>query len=164
MAPSSPPNTQPNSQTTTPRPRSSRKRPHSARCARRNVAKLVRSSNSPLAKADLRSILANPLAWTILDPQSRDEILALFPDENTSSEPGTANARPNFPTLMSDDSFRYHCAAYTSNLSLGRHDHGWLTEAWIAHERRKAGDFDDYLRNKFVDEWLLDGTATVATS
>ncbi|PHH75295.1 hypothetical protein CDD80_2481 [Ophiocordyceps camponoti-rufipedis] len=163
MAPTPPPNTQSNSRTTTPRPRSSRQRPPSARCARRNVAKLVRSSTSPLAKADIRAILSNPLAWTILDPQSRGEILALFPDEKHILNPGTANASPNFPTLMSDDSFRYNCANYTTNLSLGRHDQEWLTSAWIAHDRRKAGEFDDYLRNKFVAEWLLDGTATVAT-
>ncbi|PFH55739.1 hypothetical protein XA68_17696 [Ophiocordyceps unilateralis] len=142
----------------TPRTRPSRQRTAPTRRGRRNVARLIRSPKSPLAQADLRAILANPLAWTALDASSRAEILALFPDDKHILEANTTEARPAFQSLMSDDSFRYHCATYTANLALGRHDEEWLSDAWAAHERRKAGDFDEYLSNKFVEEWMLDGS------
>lgn len=54
---------------------------------------------------------------------------------------------------MNDDSFRQDCADYTENIKQGRHDPEWLASAWSAHERRKMGDFDEYLENKFNDEW-----------
>lgn len=54
---------------------------------------------------------------------------------------------------MNDDSFRYDCAAYTESLVQGRHDPDWLAQAWAAHERRKAGDFKDFLRTKLERDW-----------
>jgi len=38
-------------------------------------------------------------------------------------------------------------------LAQGRHDPQWLRDAWRAHERRKAGDFDDFLISKFEEDW-----------
>jgi hypothetical protein len=54
---------------------------------------------------------------------------------------------------MNDDSFRSDCAEYTENISQGKHDSEWLSSAWVAHERRKLGDFDEYLLNKFEEDW-----------
>lgn len=101
------------------------------------------------------------MAWTSLDAQDREEILALCPDprhilteeDQKGEEGGPATPRPNIKSLMNDDSFRYDCAAYTENLVLGRHDPDWLAQAWAAHERRKAGDFDEFLRHKFERDW-----------
>jgi hypothetical protein len=56
-------------------------------------------------------------------------------------------------SLMNDDNFRHDCARYTEHISEGRHDPEWLVEAWAAHERRRVGDFDDYLAQKFEEDW-----------
>lgn len=68
----------------------------------------------------------------------------------------TDEARPNFETLMNDDSFRYDCAAYVDNLARGRHDPQWLRDAWCAHESRKRGEFDWFLGDKFEEDWGVD--------
>ncbi|PNY25428.1 Uncharacterized protein TCAP_04631 [Tolypocladium capitatum] len=121
--------------------------------SKRDVERLLTSPKSPLATADLRQILSNPLAWSVLERQEKDEILALFPDKQHIIDADTAESRPDFTRLMSDDSFRNDCAAYTENLEAGRYDKEWLDEAWAAHDRRKAGDFDGHLDAKFEDEW-----------
>ncbi|KAJ3527360.1 hypothetical protein NM208_g10741 [Fusarium decemcellulare] len=117
---------------------------------------ILTDPKSPLATADLRSILSNPMAWDVLDQDERAEILALFPDDQHIQGSTAEDRRPNFASLMNDDSFRYDCAAYTDNIAQGRHDPDWLASAWAAHERRKAGDFDEYLDNKFRDEWEVE--------
>ncbi|KAJ6790044.1 hypothetical protein PWT90_05271 [Aphanocladium album] len=118
-----------------------------------DAERLLTDPKSPLAKANLRTILSNPLAWSSLDAEEQKEILSLFPDPRhiLTEEDGTS--RPNMESLMNDDSFRYDCAAYTENLVQGRHDPDWLAQAWAAHERHKAGDFKDFLRNKFESDW-----------
>jgi hypothetical protein len=93
------------------------------------------------------------LTWTALDQEEKKEILSLFPDKGHILDAGTEDARPNFASLMNDDSFRYDCAAYTDNIAQGRHDPEWLASAWSAHERRKAGDFDKYLIDKLEEDW-----------
>ncbi|KAF4334497.1 hypothetical protein FBEOM_11676 [Fusarium beomiforme] len=121
--------------------------------SRWNADNLLTDPKSPLASADLRSILSNPMAWDILDKEEKTEILALFPDSQHILSAGTEDACPDFASLMNDDSFRYDCAAYTENIAQGRHDPEWLVHAWAAHERRKMGDFDEFLDNRFKDEW-----------
>ncbi|KAF5684094.1 hypothetical protein FCIRC_4092 [Fusarium circinatum] len=118
-----------------------------------NADNILTDPKSPLASADLRSILSNPMTWDILDKEEKAEILALFPDSQHILNPGTEDACPDFASLMNDDSFRYDCAAYTENIAQGRHDPEWLAHAWAAHERRKMGDFDAFLDNRFRDEW-----------
>ncbi|KAL7945499.1 Asx homology domain-containing protein [Trichoderma barbatum] len=114
---------------------------------------ILKDPKSPLATANLRSILCNPLTWAALDQDEKAEILALFPDKGHILDSGTEDARPNFGSLMNDDSFRYDCAVYTENIAQGRHDPEWLASAWSAHERRKAGEFDKYLGDKLEEEW-----------
>jgi hypothetical protein len=89
----------------------------------------------------------------VLNDEDKAEILALFPDRNHILDADTPNARPNISSLMNDDNFRYDCARYTENLSLGRHDPEWLEEAYDAHEMRKAGEYDDYLAQSFEESW-----------
>ncbi|KAJ4255381.1 hypothetical protein NW762_009376 [Fusarium torreyae] len=142
--------------TTTPKKNEGRKRVVVRKAARRskwNADNILTDPKSPLASADLRSILSNPMAWDILEKEEKADILALFPDSQHILNPGTEDACPDFASLMNDDSFRYDCAAYTENIAQGRHDPEWLAQAWAAHERRKIGDFDEYLNNKFKDEW-----------
>ncbi|KAF4984236.1 hypothetical protein FZEAL_524 [Fusarium zealandicum] len=142
--------------TTTPRTKNVKKRVVVRRAARKSkwdADNILADPKSPLASADLRSILSNPMAWDILDLEEKQEILALFPDTQHILSSDTDDARPDFSSLMNDDSFRYDCAAYTDNIAQGRHDPDWLASAWGAHERRKGGDFDEYLDNKFRDEW-----------
>ncbi|XWX00169.1 hypothetical protein V2A60_008189 [Cordyceps javanica] len=118
-----------------------------------DAERLLTDPKSPLAKANLRTILSYPMAWSSLDEADHAEILALFPDQShiRTAEDGTA--QPDMASLMNDDSFRYDCAAYTQNLAQGRHDPEWLAQAWAAHERRKAGDFKEFLRTKFETDW-----------
>ncbi|KAM0561921.1 hypothetical protein ACHAPJ_003092 [Fusarium lateritium] len=142
--------------TTTPKKIKGRKRVVVRKAARRskwNADNILTDPKSPLASADLRSILSNPMAWDMLEKEEKAEILTLFPDSQHILNPGTEDACPDFASLMNDDSFRYDCAAYTENIAQGRHDPEWLAQAWAAHERRRIGDFDEYLNNKFKDEW-----------
>ncbi|KAL7925590.1 Asx homology domain-containing protein [Trichoderma austrokoningii] len=138
-------------------PRRQKKKPAVAKKAAKktkwDAERLLKDPRSPLATANLRSILCNPLTWTALDQDDKTEILSLFPDKDHILDAGTEDARPDFASLMNDDSFRYDCAAYTDNIAQGRHDPEWLASAWSAHERRKAGDFDKYLIDKLEEEW-----------
>lgn len=93
------------------------------------------------------------MAWASLDDADKDEVLALFPDQRHIFTENDGTARPDMESLLNDDSFRHDCAAYTESLVQGRHDPDWLSQAWAAHERRKAGDFDEYLRDKFEHDW-----------
>ncbi|KAM0523318.1 hypothetical protein ACHAPE_001813 [Trichoderma viride] len=138
-------------------PQRQKKKPAAARRAAKktkwDAESILKDPKSPLATANLRSILCNPLTWTALDQDEKTEILSLFPDKGHIQDAGTEDARPNFASLMNDDSFRYDCAAYTDNIAQGRHDPEWLASAWSAHERRRAGDFDKYLINKLEEDW-----------
>ncbi|KAI8291199.1 histone acetylation protein 2 [Colletotrichum sp. SAR11_57] len=115
--------------------------------------KLLTDTRSPLASADLRTILCQPAAWDILTPAERAEIIALFPAGTRILDEGTENARPDLDALRNDNNFRHDCATYTDNIAQGKHDPEWLEQAWAARERRRMGDFDDYLVQKFEDEW-----------
>lgn len=77
----------------------------------------------------------------------------MFPDETHILDPGTENARPNTESLRNDDNFRHDCARYTENIAQGKHDEEWLHQAWVAHEKHKRGDFDDFLRKSFESDW-----------
>lgn len=55
--------------------------------------------------------------------------------------------------LRSDDSFRHDCARYTESVENEQFDVDWLREAWIAHEKRKRGDFREYLVEKMERDW-----------
>ncbi|KJZ71858.1 hypothetical protein HIM_08703 [Hirsutella minnesotensis 3608] len=125
-----------------------------ARKTRMSPDKLLTSLRSPLAKADLKAIFSKPLTWTALAVNEQAEILSLFPDSRHIIKGGVDFLdMPDLDALMNDKGFRDDCAAYKSNLADGRHDAGWLAEAWAAHEMRKAGQYDAYLRAKFEDDW-----------
>ena len=96
------------------------------------------------------------MAWDSLDADDKAEILALFPDQSQILSPGTETARPDVSALRNDDTFRHDCATYTENVAQGRFDPEWLECAWTAHERRKMGDFDEHLNNKFEEDWQVD--------
>jgi hypothetical protein len=55
--------------------------------------------------------------------------------------------------LRNDDNFRHDCARYCENIELGQHDEDWLSQAWTAHEKHKRGDYDEFLRQQFEEEW-----------
>ncbi|KXH61243.1 hypothetical protein CSAL01_02382 [Colletotrichum salicis] len=115
--------------------------------------KLLTDPNSPLASANLRAMLCQPAAWDILTKEERAEIVNLFPAGTRILDAGTDDARPDFDALRNDNNFRHDCATYADNISLGKHDPEWLEQAWGARERRRAGDFDDHVTQKFEDEW-----------
>ncbi|OLN84965.1 hypothetical protein CCHL11_04017 [Colletotrichum chlorophyti] len=138
------------------------KRPSKRKIVAKSVAKktpkwtaekLLTDSKSPLASADLRKILCQPAAWEVLSPDERAEIMALLPAGTRIIGSGTDDTHPDFDALRNDDNFRHDCATYTDNITQGKHDPEWLDQAWAAHQRRKAGDFDAYLAQKFEDEW-----------
>ncbi|KAK1984053.1 Asx homology domain-containing protein [Colletotrichum cereale] len=115
--------------------------------------KLLTDPKSPLASADLRTILCQPAAWDILSREERAEIITLFPAGTRILDPGTDNARPDLDALRNDNNFRHDCATYADNIAMGKHDPEWLEQAFAARERRRARDFDSYLKQKFEDEW-----------
>ena len=132
---------------------------------------VLTDSKSPLATADLRvrtstphykpeftkivsqAILLLPEAWEVLTQVEKLEVLAKFPDETHILDAGTPNARPNLVSLRNDDNFRHDCARYCENLEAGRHDEKWLGQAWVAHEQHERGEFDEFLREQFEEEW-----------
>ncbi|TDZ73148.1 hypothetical protein CTRI78_v001437 [Colletotrichum trifolii] len=114
---------------------------------------LLTDPKSPLANTDLRTLLCKQSSWDSLTKPQRDEILALFPPGTRILDAGTENARPDFDVLLNDDNFRHDCATYSDNISQGKHDPEWLEQAWAARERRRMGDFDDFIAQKFEEEW-----------
>ncbi|KAI6377566.1 hypothetical protein MCOR25_002548 [Pyricularia grisea] len=112
------------------------------------------SPNSPLVKKniDLRAMLCNPLAWDGLSPAQQQSLIPLFPPGFVLDE-GTPQARPNTQAMLNSDDFRHDCAQYLTNIRLGRHEPEWILQAQEAHLKRKNGDFDDFLRKKFRDDW-----------
>ncbi|KAF3771038.1 hypothetical protein M406DRAFT_224165, partial [Cryphonectria parasitica EP155] len=114
---------------------------------------VTQNTKSPLVDVDLRSLLLQPAAWDCLTGEDKKEILALFPDETHILHAGTPDARPNFESLRNDNSFRHDAEEYTSNLAKGMHDPTWLKDAWTAHHRRAAGDFDTFYIRKVEIEW-----------
>ncbi|KAK0635289.1 Asx homology domain-containing protein [Bombardia bombarda] len=117
---------------------------------------VITDKKSPLVDVDLRKLLLLPQAWDILTPAEKMDILARFPDDTHILDAGTTNARPNVLSLRNDDSFRNDCSRYCENIGHGRHDDAWLQEAWVAHEKHRRGDFNDYLDQKFEDDWNVD--------
>lgn len=66
---------------------------------------------------------------------------------------GTDDPRPDLVSLLNDNNFRHDCARYAEGISNGWHDEQWLWEAWEAHERRAAGEFDGMLERAFEEDW-----------
>lgn len=85
--------------------------------------------------------------------EDKREILGLFPDDTHILGAGTPDARPNLESLKNDDNFRHDAEQYLSNLGKGMHDLTWLKDAWTAHHRRAAGDFDAYYIRKLEIDW-----------
>ncbi|KAK3685027.1 Asx homology domain-containing protein [Podospora appendiculata] len=111
------------------------------------------STKSPLAHANLREILLLPEAWDILTPEEKADVLSKFPDDTHILNAGTPEACPNRESLRNDDNFRHDCARYRENIEQGRHDHEWLEQAWVAHQKHVRGDFDKHLQKKFEEDW-----------
>jgi hypothetical protein len=82
-------------------------------------------------------------------------VLAKFPDDTHILDAGTESARPNLTSLSNDNNFRHDCARYCENIAAGKHDPQWLQEAWIAHHKRKRGDFNQFMVQKFRRDWGL---------
>ncbi|TLD23827.1 hypothetical protein PspLS_06682 [Pyricularia sp. CBS 133598] len=112
------------------------------------------SPNSPLVKKniDLRAMLCNPLAWDGLSPAQQQSLIPLFPPGFVLDK-DTPQARPNTQAMLNSDDFRHDCAQYLTNIRLGRHEPEWILQAQEAHLKRQNGDFDDFLRKKFRDDW-----------
>ncbi|KHE80219.1 hypothetical protein GE21DRAFT_7949 [Neurospora crassa] len=139
---------------TTKRPRHAGDAPKKTNLDRKWEAPFVYTDEkSPLTNADLRAILLLPRAWDVLTPDERKDILAKFPDDSHILDPGTEIARPDLVSLRNNDHFRYDCARYLENIERGRHDEQWLQEAWVAHEKHKRGDYDDFLIKEFENDW-----------
>lgn len=101
----------------------------------------------------LQSLLLQPAAWDCLTAEDKAEIIALFPDQKHILDANTPNARPNLESLKNDDNFRHDAEQYVTNLAKGMHDPVWLKDAWTAHHRRAAGDFDAFYIRKLEVDW-----------
>lgn len=106
-----------------------------------------------VTNAVTQAILLLPGAWDVLTEEEKHFVLSKFPDETHILDAGTPAARPNLASLRNDDNFRHDCATYCGNIKLGRHDEEWLHQAWTAHEKRKRGDYDEFLRIKLEEDW-----------
>ncbi|UNI18639.1 hypothetical protein JDV02_004894 [Purpureocillium takamizusanense] len=126
------------------------------------ITKLLTHPKSVLATADLYKIFTNPTARDVLTDEEWAEITALFPPAAhpvkeqagaTSKAEESGMTQLTVAALTSDMGFRHACATYTENLAEGKHEAGWLEDAWTAHAQRKAGAFDAHLAAKFEDDW-----------
>ncbi|OIW29582.1 hypothetical protein CONLIGDRAFT_575341 [Coniochaeta ligniaria NRRL 30616] len=141
------------------------------------VPSVFTDTKSPLATAPIRAILLHPQAWDVLSPGDQAELRAMLSHDRpaslssspsppgsssgskggggrkSNSPPAAAESRPNLDYLRSDDSFRFDCARYGENIEEGRHDPEWLADSWVAHERRRRGDFREFLAGKLERDW-----------
>ncbi|KAL8338025.1 hypothetical protein RB598_006756 [Gaeumannomyces tritici] len=122
--------------------------------ARWEAPSVYTNPRSPLAdgKVDLRAMLCHPSAWDGLSAAQRARLLAVMPARFVKD----GGARPDALALSNSDDFRHDCARYVGNIGGGRHDPEWIRQAREAHDRRAAGDFDDYLRAKFKEDFEVD--------
>lgn len=104
----------------------------------------------------LKTLLLQPAAWDVLSADDKQEILSFFPADVHILEPNTPNARPNVTSLSSNDTFRHDAEEYVSNISKGMHDPEWLRQAWVAHQRRATGEFDEFYIRKVEVDWNTD--------
>lgn len=65
--------------------------------------------------------------------------------------------RPDLSYLLNRDEFRTDCRRYQEAIEAEQFDEGWLKEAWIAHERRRRGDFRLFLEGKLERDWGVRG-------
>lgn len=105
---------------------------------------------------DLQTLLLQPAAWDLLSADDKQEILSFFPADAHILDPNTPDARPNVGSLRSNDTFRHDAEEYVSNIAKGMHDLEWLRQAWVAHHRRAAGDFDEFYIRKVEVDWSTD--------
>lgn len=73
--------------------------------------------------------------------------------EDAQDGAGAGGPRPDVALLRSDNNFRHDCDTYTENIRLGKHDEQWLHEAWVAHAKRRRGDFDAFEVARFERNW-----------
>lgn len=94
------------------------------------------------------------MAWDALTPADKEEVLAAFPPGSHIPASGPEDeAKPDIARLKNDDTFRYDCASFTENLALGRFEPDWLESAWAAHQRKKMGDYDEFVWRRFEEVW-----------
>ncbi|KAJ4389369.1 hypothetical protein N0V93_006836 [Gnomoniopsis smithogilvyi] len=119
---------------------------------------VTQNMKSPLVTngVDLRSLLLQPAAWDVLSADDKREILSFFPADGHILDPNTPDARPNVTSLSSNDTFRHDAEEYVSNIGKGMHDLEWLRQAWVAHQRRAMGDFDEFYIRKVEVDWSTD--------
>jgi hypothetical protein len=102
-------------------------------------------------------------------------VLAALPDEthvkvdktslSTTSASGSVGSggdeqviamMPDYASLRNDNNFRHDCARFTEGLQNGHHEEEWLRQAWAAHAKRKRGDHDEYLADRFERDWEVE--------
>lgn len=110
----------------------------------------------PFANLELKTLLLQPGAWDVLSSDDKKEILSFFPADAHILDPNTPHARPNVTSLSSNDTFRHDAEEYVSNISKGMHDPEWLRQAWVAHQRRATGEFDEFYIRKVEVDWNMD--------
>ena len=110
----------------------------------------MRIHADPPANTHAQAILLQDSAWDVLAPADRAAVLAVLPPGA-----GAGAQRPDAASLRNDDAFRNDCVRYADGLADGLHDPEWLLQAFAAHELRAAGEFDDFLRRRFEDNWEL---------
>jgi hypothetical protein len=111
---------------------------------------------SPLVTADLRAILLHSKAWDCLEDEERREILGMLGlplPEDGDGKGEEKLERPDLSYLLNRDEFRTDCRRYQEAIEAEQFDEGWLKEAWIAHERRRRGDFKAFLDGKLERDW-----------
>ncbi|KAI0969715.1 Asx homology domain-containing protein [Xylaria arbuscula] len=118
-----------------------------------NPDEMLTNPNSPLVKAKLRELLCSPMAWDVLSPEEREQVLSKFPDDTMILDSGTVDARPDIGALLNSNNFRNDVTRYQEGLGKGYHDPEWIQQAQAAHRSREAGLYDDYMAADFQEKW-----------
>lgn len=119
---------------------------------------LMESPDSEFAKAgtevgrSLTKMLSQPLAWECLTREERESLLELLPPR----QPADANLSQfeYVKKCMNTDTFKSDAAQYCRDMQAGLMDSDYLRSCAEAMERRAAGEFEDFLDKRVVENWM----------
>lgn len=106
----------------------------------------------------LQIVLAQPDSFSCLSDTEKELLVSLLPKDaegrtlhmqNSGTPEGAVDAR----FLRSDVDFLNGVSRFQEDIREGRLDDEWLRQGVVAHEERKAGNFDDFKDNEYESFW-----------
>lgn len=86
----------------------------------------------------------------------------LWPDQSEILDAGTDKVRLDTDKLRNNNDFRYDIEAYKANIRNGSLDFQYLSEAQNAHSKRMAGDYAEFMADRYKQKWDIEMPGGVA--